>query len=86
MTHYKIGLILTSTLHGILLFAMAAVLPHLLLHSPAWFAFPIIFMLINFIWSGGATPLTDLENSFRKKLGIPRIHCFIGHYITGILK
>jgi hypothetical protein len=86
MTQYKIGLILTSTLHGILLFGMAAVVPHLLLHSPAWFAFPIILMLINFIWAGGAVPLTDLENSFRKKLGIPRINCFIGHYITGLLK
>jgi len=86
MTQYKIGLVLTSILHGILLFGMAATLPHLLLHVPAWFAFPIIFMFINFIWAGGASPLTDLENSFRQKLGIPRIHCFIGHYITSILK
>lgn len=86
MTHYKIGLILTSVLHGIILFGMAATLPHLLLHVQAWVAFPIIFMLINFIWTGGARPLTDLENSFRRKLGIPRIQCFIGHYITRVLK
>lgn len=43
-------------------------------------------MVINFIWTGGAAPLTDLENSFRRKLGVPRIKCFIGHYLTGILK
>lgn len=82
----KLCLILTSSLHAILLFGMSAILPHLFLHTQAWAAFPIILMLLNFIWNGGATPLTDLENSFRKKLGIPKIHCFIGHYITRLLK
>lgn len=86
MIHHKIGLVLTSTLHAFLLLAMSAVLPHLILHTPAWAAFPIIFMILNFVWTGGAMPLTDLENSFRQKLGIPRIRCFIGHYISSILK
>ena len=82
----KLGFALTITLHGILLFCMACSLPHLLIHSPAWVAFPIFLMLLNFIWTGGAQPLTDLENSFREKLGKPRIHCFIGHYLTTVLK
>lgn len=86
MMHYKIGLFLTRSLHGLMLFGMAGILPHLILHTPAWTAFPLILMFLNFIWNGGATPLTDLENSFRKKLGIPRIHCFIGYYISRILK
>ena len=83
---HKLSLLLTSTLHGLLLFCMIGCLPHLLIHSPAWVSFPVILMLLNFIWTGGAQPLTDLENSFREKLGKPRIHCFIGHYITTILK
>jgi hypothetical protein len=86
MITHKLCLTLTITLHGLLLFCMACYVPHLLIHSPAWVAFPVIFMLINFIWTGGAQPLTDLENSFRAKLGWPRIHCFIGHYLTNMLK
>jgi hypothetical protein len=86
MTHHKIGLALTSLLHGIILFLMAGIVPYLILHVSAWIAFPTILLFVNFIWTGGAVPLTDLENSFRKKLGRPRIQCFIGHYITNILK
>jgi len=86
MIYYKIGLFLTRFLHGLVLFAMAGSLPYIILHTPAWIAFPITLMLLNFIWTGGARPLTDLENSFRNKLGFPIIQCFIGHYICKLLK
>jgi hypothetical protein len=86
MIHHKFGLFLTRSLHATLLFLMAASIPYLILNTACWIAFPLIFLIVNFIWAGGAWPLTDLENSFRKKLKLQKIRCFIGHYTTGILK
>lgn len=86
MIHNKLGLHLTRSLHAALLFLMTASIPFLLLNTVCWLAFPLTFLILNFIWAGGALPLTDLENSFRQKLGLPRIKCFIGHYLNFIIK
>lgn len=86
MIQHKLGLFLTRSLHATLLFLMAASIPYLMLNTACWIAFPLIFLIINFIWAGGALPLTDLENSFRQKLKLRKIRCFIGHYATGIFK
>jgi hypothetical protein len=86
MIHNQIGLNLARALHAILLFLMAASIPYILLNLVCWLAFPLTFLIVNFIWAGGALPLTDLENSFREKLSLPKIRCFIGYYFKFIIK
>jgi hypothetical protein len=50
--------------------------------TPFYVATPICSLLVNFMFNRNMTcPLTDLENSLREKLGLPKIKGFIGHYI-----
>lgn len=47
--------------------------------EPWYISFPICMTVGRAMFSKEC-PLTDLENSLRRKLGWPKIHGFVGHY------
>ena len=81
----KMGLLLTKSLHFIILIAAIASIPHIVTTIKLWIALPLSLALLSLVLNGGIIPLTDLENSFRKKLGRPRIKCFVGHYVSDLI-
>lgn len=52
-----------------------------------WYvALPIESLLINLMFAPNPCPLTKLENNLRKRLGMPEIRHFVGHYIVWPVK
>jgi hypothetical protein len=52
-----------------------------------WISIPLCSFILWVSFSPGAgCPLTRLENTLRRSMGMPRIGGFIGHYFMGPLK
>jgi hypothetical protein len=49
--------------------------------EPWYVAVPCVSVIFFLTFNRGTCPLTSLENFFRKKLGLPQIRGFVGHYI-----
>jgi len=45
-----------------------------------WLAFPVCSFILRLAVTEQKCPLTDLENIYRRKLGIRPINTFVGHY------
>ena len=81
MLLFKAGLYITIVLHWAFVLILTVSIPVVLYKGPWYISFPIVSWLINLPRAMIKCPLTELENYFRKQLGLPKIKGFLSHYI-----
>ena len=69
-------------IHTAIVFANLTALFVIPFLEPWYVSIPIMSFLINLIFSPGTCPLTRLESVIRRKLGMPEIKQFGGHYFV----
>jgi len=72
--------------HMAILVANCAAILLLPFVSPWYVAVPVISLLVNLMFSAVECPLTKLENRLRRRLDMPPIKYFVGHYIIWPLR
>lgn len=79
---------LKASLWAVVTFHMAVVIFNILalfivpFLQPWYIALPIDTLIVNLMFSSVPCPLTRLESKIRKKLGMPEVRFFVGHYIV----
>lgn len=78
----KLLLWLVVATHLIVLTGNLAAVFWLLAYAPWYICFPAISFLSNLVVNRWDCPLTMAENAVRRKLNLPLISGFIGHYFV----
>lgn len=78
---WKLLFVLIVAAHYVLVAAVAAALPWLLIKEPWYVSIPLSVWILNLSMYSGKCPLTVLENYVRIKIGLRPIRGFVGHWI-----
>lgn len=76
----KILFCLLVAFHAVVVIANIALLFIVPFVAPFYISLPIDTLLVNLMFSPTPCPLTRLEGVLRRKLGMPEIRHFVGHY------